>query len=65
MVWDNQSETLVGNTVYDLPDPAAVGKSIVLATFSAEYVGGPQVEGRAAGHESLGGPEKALRGTHN
>jgi len=38
MVWDTQSESLVGNTVYDLPDPPAVGKPIVFATYSAEYV---------------------------
>jgi hypothetical protein len=40
MVWDTQSESLVGNTVYDLPDPPAVGKSIVFTTYAAEYVGG-------------------------
>jgi len=41
MVWDTQSESLVGNTVYDLPDPPSVGKSIVFSTYSAEYVGTP------------------------
>jgi len=40
MVWDTQSESLVGNTVYDLPDPPPVGKSIVFTTYAAEYVGG-------------------------
>jgi hypothetical protein len=40
MVWDTQSESLVGNTVYDLPDPPAVGGSIVFTTYAAEYVGG-------------------------
>jgi hypothetical protein len=40
MVWDTQSESLVGNTVYDLPDPPAVGNPIVFTTYAAEYVGG-------------------------
>jgi serine/threonine protein kinase len=40
MVWDTKSESLVGNTVYDLPDPPAVGKPIVFATYDAEYVAG-------------------------
>jgi hypothetical protein len=40
MVWDTQSESLVGNTVYDLPSPPAVGNSIVFTTYAAEYVGG-------------------------
>jgi hypothetical protein len=40
MVWDTQSESLVGNTVYDLPDPPAVGGNIVFNTYAAEYVGG-------------------------
>jgi hypothetical protein len=40
MVWDTQSESLVGNTVYDLQSPPAVGNSIVFTTYAAEYVGG-------------------------
>jgi hypothetical protein len=40
MVWDTQSESLVGNTVYDLPNPPAVGNPIVFTTYAAEYVGG-------------------------
>jgi hypothetical protein len=40
MVWDTQSESLVGNKVYDLESPPAVGNSIVFTTYAAEYVGG-------------------------
>ena len=40
MVWDTQSESLVGNTVYDLPNPPPVGNPIVFTTYAAEYVGG-------------------------
>lgn len=40
MVWDTQAESLVGNTVYDLPNPPAVGGAINFSTYAAEYVGG-------------------------
>jgi len=42
MVWDTQSESLVGNSVYDLPDPPKVGGSLNFTTYAAEYVGGAE-----------------------
>jgi hypothetical protein len=65
MVWDIQSESLVGNTVYDLPDPPAVGRSIAFSTFSAEYVGGAQKDSTVGGRQSLGPTGNTLRATHN
>jgi hypothetical protein len=40
MVWDTQSESLVGNTVYDVLDPLPVGATGKFDTYSAQYVGG-------------------------
>lgn len=39
MIWDTQSETLVGNSVYDVQTPPAVGSTAKFETYSAEYVG--------------------------
>ncbi len=39
MIWDTQSETIVGNNVYDVQSPPAVGSTAKFETYSAEYVG--------------------------
>jgi hypothetical protein len=39
MIWDTQSETVVGNNVYDVQSPPAVGSTAKFETYSAEYVG--------------------------
>ena len=39
MVWDTQSEHLVGNTVYDCKTQPAVGSTAKFDSYSAEYVG--------------------------
>jgi len=39
MIWDTQSETLVGNSVYDVQSTPAVGSTAKFDTYSAEYVG--------------------------
>lgn len=39
MIWDTQSEALVGNNVYDVKSTPALGKLVSLDTYSAEYVG--------------------------
>jgi len=42
MIWDTQSETVVGNSVYDVQSPPPVGATAKFDTYSAEYVGGGQ-----------------------
>jgi len=39
MIWDTQSETLVGNNVYDVQNPPSVGSTAKFETYSAQYVG--------------------------
>ena len=39
MIWDTQSESLVGNNVYDLASPPARGATAKFDTYSAQYVG--------------------------
>lgn len=39
MIWDTQSETVVGNNVYDVQSPPAVGSTAKFETYSAAYVG--------------------------
>jgi hypothetical protein len=39
MIWDTQSEAVVGNYVYDLETPPPVGQTAKFDTYSAEYVG--------------------------
>jgi len=38
MIWDTQSEQIVGNNVYDIDTPPAVGSTAVFETYSAQYV---------------------------
>lgn len=40
MIWDTESETMVGNNVYDVQSTPAVGSTAKFDTYSAEYVGG-------------------------
>ena len=39
MIWDTQSQEVVGNNVYDVQSPPAVGTTAKFDTYSAEYVG--------------------------
>ena len=39
MLFDTQSETLVGNTVYDINRPPAVGLNAKFESFTARYIG--------------------------
>ena len=39
MIWDTQSETLVGNNVYDVQTVPPVGATTKFETYSAQYVG--------------------------
>jgi len=39
MIWDTQSEALVGNYVYDVSSPPAIGGTAKFDTYSAQYVG--------------------------
>ena len=39
MIWDTQSEALVGNNVYDVSSPPALGATAKFDTYSAQYVG--------------------------
>ncbi len=39
MIWDTESETVVGNNVYDVQAPPPVGSTAKFETYSAEYVG--------------------------
>ncbi len=39
MIWDTQSESLVGNSVYDVQSTPSVGSTAKFDTYSAEYVG--------------------------
>lgn len=39
MIFDTQSETLVGNRLYDLESPPSVGSTAKFETYSAEYIG--------------------------
>ena len=39
MVWDTQSETLVGNSVYDVANVPTLGSTAKFETYSAQYVG--------------------------
>jgi hypothetical protein len=45
MIWDTQSETLVGNSVYDVQNVPTLGSTAKFETYSAQYVG----DGRGAG----------------
>ena len=40
MIWDTQTEALVGKEVYDVAAPPPVGRSVKFDTYAAEYVGG-------------------------
>ena len=39
MIWDTQSQTIVGNNVYDVEKTPAVGSTARFETHSAQYVG--------------------------
>lgn len=39
MIWDTQSEAVVGNDVYDLVTPPPIGQTAKFDTYAAEYVG--------------------------
>lgn len=39
MIWDTQSQEIVGNNVYDIESTPAVGSTARFETYSAEYVG--------------------------
>ena len=39
MIWDTESQDIVGNSVYDVSTPPSVGKTTKFDTYSAEYVG--------------------------
>lgn len=39
MIWDTQSEKLVGNNVYDVMNPPTLGSTAKFETYSAQYVG--------------------------
>jgi hypothetical protein len=39
MIWDTQSQEIVGNNVYDVQNTPAVGSTAKFETYSAEYVG--------------------------
>ena len=39
MIWDTETQEIVGNNVYDVATPPPVGTSSRFETFSAEYVG--------------------------
>ena len=39
MIWDTQSEKVVGNNVYDVESTPTVGKTAKFETYSAQYVG--------------------------
>ncbi len=40
MIWDTQSQEVVGDQVYDVKSPPPVGSTAKFDTYSAEYVGG-------------------------
>jgi len=39
MIWDTHAEALVGNNVYDVENPPAVGSTSSFETYSAQYIG--------------------------
>lgn len=39
MIWDTQSQEVVGNNVYDVQQPPAKGETAKFDSYSAEYVG--------------------------
>ena len=39
MIWDTQSESIVGNNVYDVEKTPSVGSNAKFETYSAQYVG--------------------------
>ena len=39
MIWDTKSESIVGNTVYDVEKTPSVGSNAKFETYSAQYVG--------------------------
>ena len=39
MIWDTKSESIVGNTVYDVEKTPSVGSNAKFDTYSAQYVG--------------------------
>jgi hypothetical protein len=38
MIWDTQSQKVVGNNVYDVKSPPPVGSTAKFDTYSAEYI---------------------------
>ncbi|MEP6672795.1 MAG: hypothetical protein ABJF10_26760 [Chthoniobacter sp.] len=42
MIWDTQSEALVGNYVYDVTETPRLGSTSKFETYSAQYVGNGQ-----------------------
>ena len=39
MIWDTQTQEIVGNSMYDMNSPPPAGASVKFETFAAEYVG--------------------------
>ncbi len=39
MIWDTQAQELVGNNLYDVENPVAVGTIAKFETYAAEYIG--------------------------
>ncbi len=39
MIWDTQADALVGNNIYDVKNPPAVGSNSKFETYSAQYIG--------------------------
>ena len=39
MLWDTQTEEIIGNNVYDVEEPPKLGDIAMWETFSAQYVG--------------------------
>jgi len=39
MVWDTHAENFVGNNIYDVENPPAIGSTTKFETYAAEYIG--------------------------
>jgi hypothetical protein len=39
MIWDGESQQIVGNNVYDVESTPAIGQTAKFETYAAEYVG--------------------------
>lgn len=39
MVWDTRAEDFVGNNIYDVENPPAIGATAKFETYAAEYIG--------------------------